>query len=265
MLLFYINYLKLILYIYLIMDAEFIPQEQVSLEQKYIDYIFKNIVFLGKVEQDLKSKNLCRVLLHLCLYYEDTDLFELQHLDKFSSPTLNKYDKLLCKYDSETRRLRLILFRLRTKILETLYRKSKKYLMSCYFHRFHYQYELDKKINVGDIIIYKKKWKCLCVVKNITSKNYVLKVIYTNAKTYRKNLYGEENFKYAKSIDGNFTPQYKLFTKIYFDKQHFNCSREKIKNKVNYLENFEKIYKNNEGIYCGRDLIQANDFLTCIF
>ena len=248
------------------MDAQLIPQEQVSQEQKYIDYIFKNIVFLGKVEQDLKSKQLYKVLFHLCKYYEDTDLFELQHLDKFSCPTLNKYDKLLCKYDSETRRLRLILFRLRTKILETLYRKSKKYLMSCYFHRFHYQYELDKKINVGDIIIYKKKWKCLCVVKNITSKNYVLKVIYTNAKTYRKNLYGEKNFKYAKSIDGNFTPQYKLFTKIYFEEQqHFNCSREKIKNKVNYLENFEKIYKNNEGIYCGRDLIQANDFLTCIF
>ncbi len=235
------------------MDAQLIPQEQVSQEQNFVDYTFKSISFLAKIEQDLKSKQLFRILHLLCKYYENNDIFDL-NIDIYFQPN-NITEKLLIdKYNSEVKKIRLNLYRLRTQILETLYRTSKKYLIQKYFIIFHRLYTQNVKLNVGDIVIYRKTnpnyIKNLCIIKNITSKNYVLETIYTNFKTFRKNLYGEEyNFENKQ-----------LFNKIFMDKQQFRISKntEDIDNYIN------KIYKNNEGVYCGRDKYQVCDYISIL-
>tara|TARA_R100001463_G_scaffold74083_2_gene128053 strand:- start:2290 stop:3024 length:735 start_codon:yes stop_codon:yes gene_type:complete len=241
------------------MDAEFIPQEQVSQEQLFVNIIYKSIAFLEKVKQGLKSKQLFIILLWLCRYYEDMNIFDLS-IDRCLEQN-NIIEKLLInKYNSEAKKIRLILYRLRTQILETLYRTSKKYLIQKYFNIFHRLYKQNVKLNVGDIVIYRK---CnpnftinLCIIKNITSKNYVLETIYTNAKTFRKNLYGEENYGIENE---NGILQLELFDKIFMDKQQFRIN----KNTEDIGFHINKIYKNNEGIYTGT-IYQVLDFMDNI-
>ena len=232
------------------MDAQLIPQQQVSQEQIFVDYIFKSIGLIAKVEQDLKSKQLFIILLWLCRYYEDNNIFDLNaDIEYDFSPHNITENLILIKYNSEARKIRLLLYRLRYKILETLFETSKKYLIQKYFRIFHRLYTNDVKLNVGDIIIYRKTnptfTKNLCIIKNITDKNYVLETIYTNSKTFRKNLYNEEI-----NIENK-----QLFNKIFMDKQQLRINKRTL-----IMEQIDKIYKNNEGVYCGRDKYQVCDF-----
>ena len=111
------------------MDAQLIPQQQVSQEQIFVDYIFKNIGALAKIEQDLKSNELFKILFYLCRYYEDNSYFDLNADIEFDFKHNITENLLIDKFNSEAKKIRLLLYRLRYKILETLYETSKKYLI----------------------------------------------------------------------------------------------------------------------------------------
>jgi len=270
MLLYYIKYLKLILYIYLIMDAEFIAPPsnivangsdaslEISQDQLSVNICFNRITFLETVKQDLKSKQLFKVLFNVKRYYGDRNLFNLNIVE-----TSNNFELLLIsKYDKEATKIRLILYRLIQIIKIISEYSSKKKFMKKIFTNFSRLYQLDLKLNVGDIVIYRKfnrgsYDKYLCKIKNITSKNYILEECYTNAKTFRKNLYGEEHYTFSMIGDYNSRiKQFELFDTVWNDKRTFRCFKNTIDK-----NDFYKLYKNNNGVYVGMNERVTQEFL----
>ena len=258
MLLYYIKYLKLILYIYLIMDAEFIAPQEISQDQLSVNICFNRITFLETVKQDLKSKQLFKVLFNVKRYYGDRNLFNLNIVE-----TSNNFELLLIsKYDKEATKIRLILYRLIQIIKIISEYSSKKKFMKKIFTNFSRLYQLDLKLNVGDIVIYRKfnrgsYDKYLCKIKNITSKNYILEECYTNAKTFRKNLYGEEHYTFSMIGDYNSRiKQFELFDTVWNDKRTFRCFKNTIDK-----NDFYKLYKNNNGVYVGMNERVTQEFL----
>jgi len=260
----------LILYIYLIMDAQLIPQEQVSQEQEYCNNLFKLIKLLENDENILKSKNLVKILELYCdkqydiIFISNSAIFEM------------KYRLLIDIINANRKKIWSILHTIKD-ILWTIYMYSKKSLLFRYFESIVENY--NQKINVGDIVIYEKRTKidngktCLCRINKITDKSIILENIYTNAITFRKNLYGEKNYKFAYT-----TPQmtnyeinedkvhYQLFTEIFQEntKNIIHRKNSKSNNKnlhLNWNRQIKKIYKNNEGVYCFRNKLEGFQIL----
>jgi len=244
------------------MDAQLIPQEQISQDQLSVNICFNRITFLETVKQDLKSKQLFKILFNVKRYYGDRGLFDIPYIME----TSNNFELLLLtKYDKEATKIRLILYRL-IEIIKIISEYKKKF-MEKIFRKFWRLYKLDLKLNVGDIVIYRKKNdngkysggydKYLCKIKNITSKNYILEECYTNAKTFRKNLYGEEHYTF--SMIGNYSnwiKQFELFDTVWNDKRTFRC----FKNTIDKTD-FSKFYKNNNGVYVGSNEMITQEFI----
>lgn len=236
------------------MDAQLIPPQEDNVgDLLLVSEIFDKMLLLGQMEQNKQSKNLIKILELLCLQKQDTFI----NSNKTDNLEL-KY--LIHKYQSKLDRLYNFIYKMFSylHIISMDFNKiNKKYI-----ENFKHNYNKYLKLNVGDIVIYYKnnqydKYnddKYLCRIKSITSKNYVLEEIYTNFKTFRKNLYGEDCYLTRQKKK----PQLELFDKIYIENRKFFCDI----NKTSKYK-FVKYYKNSNGVYVGSDCrtTQAFEFL----
>ena len=255
------------------MDAVFVPQEnleQALQEQELSDIkiIMEMLETNGYIEYMFKSQNLVNIL--MCLVEQNNrQSWDKLNLVKYGLSGvrtfgITKFILLAEEINKKYKKL-YYLFNALMEILRNIEKPVNKILQEKYFENFHSNYKREVSLNIGDIVLYRKMNKgwsnpsnYLCIVNKITDKSYCLETIYTNAKTFRKNLYGEDLYKFSDlypQMSCNETDktikQYELFDTIFRDKQ-------KIIHKKNSPRglgfHFEKIYKNNEGIYCGTNL-----------
>ncbi len=265
------------------MDAVFVPQEDLTQqlqEQELgdIKYIMEMLETNGYIEYMFKSKNLVNILMCLVEQYHrgDWDKLKLVKYGLCRIRNLGSCKFILLEEEIKKKYKKLhYLFQNLMDVLQNINKSVNKILQQKYFRNFNGNYKREVSLNIGDIVVYSKMNKSwfnpsnyLCIVNKITDKSYCLETVYTNAKTFRKNLYGEDLYKYSDLFPqmcctetDKTIKQYELFDTIFRDKQ-------KIIHKKNSPRglgfHFEKIYKNNEGIYCGTDFLQMEKILGAL-